>query len=201
MTSQTPPGRPSTVIEQLLHLPGHTASFRVHDGDWQRFARLFLRVWNRLPPDATRKIREFWRSADLPRLPGQIVDGGCVECASDGQVTASCRADQSRGRHVEHSAGFVDLAGTVLVFNATHCDAMPEEVVEVLVAHELAHVWQFATDYGNKETSYDEIESHANGLVDSWGFDLTLLMKWRDDFRASWLSPIAPALESPPAPR
>ena len=54
---------------------------------------------------------------------------------------------------------------------------MPEEVAKAWIAHELAHVYQHAT--GTKSKTYDELETGAEDLVASWGFDWVAKNEWR----------------------
>jgi hypothetical protein len=80
-------------------------------------------------------------------------------------------------------------------FRSTTVDAMPEDVVQDLIAHELAHVVQFARGIrcvrvtsrgiatfqqrdGSCYGGNYEIEQDADESISSWGFDPESLDHW-----------------------
>jgi hypothetical protein len=82
----------------------------------------------------------------------------------------------------EHPEGEWSLAtegrrGTEIRFHAEHVADMPDAVLNVLVAHELAHVFQHATDRIN-DLGADEVENDVDVVLESWAFDPAVVRKW-----------------------
>src|SRR5262249_46543884 len=72
--------------------------------------------------------------------------------------------------------------GYVLRFKAPLVDQMPATVVQDLIAHELAHVFQYAHGYterfGEAEPPEGNVEEDADELMESWGFDVDSPDEW-----------------------
>jgi hypothetical protein len=136
---------------------------RGYGGD-ARFAGIFHRAWRRIPLWARRRMTAHWRKPSWPRLlagvPVRPVTPGAPRASlvsprvellyewtggrlnaliEPGADLATCRGG---GRH---EYAFCACEGHVLRFCAPHVDRMPDEVAMDLVAHELAHVVQYAT--------------------------------------------------------
>jgi hypothetical protein len=142
-------------------------------GDAARFSGLFRQTWARLPLWVRRRLRRHWReglpSPEISLVPTLIEDGS--------------PAYGSAGRR-----------GHRLRFAAQSVDAMPDAVVQDLVAHELAHVLQNALGLfviRRPEEDSDlfgypngavfgvwEMETEADDWIEDWGFDHDSIDDW-----------------------
>jgi hypothetical protein len=147
-------------------------------GDGPRFARLFRETWVRLPLSVRRKLLAHWRK------------GGTLGFIVSPDVELS---DYPFGPG--RTFGMVDHYGHRLRFRAKFVDPMPDNVVQDLIAHELAHVLQSAqgircvrkwTDGRAKYVDSDgmdfggnfEIELSADEAMSRWGFNPESLDDW-----------------------
>jgi hypothetical protein len=165
-------------------LPRHKVELCAFQGDGQRFADLFVQTWKRLPLWARRRILGFWRDALLFDKASSVArNSPIIELADDWS-----------GRP-ERGFAMVDYLGHRMRFRPIDVDVMPADVVQDLIAHELAHVLQDV--YGIKCISVDdegimtyidangdyfgclrEIEADADGAMDGWGFDHESIDRW-----------------------
>jgi len=144
-------------------------------GDGRRFARLFRQTWQKLPLSARRRLLKHWREARRLRY-------------GDAPLTApwpsiellAYKSDFSRGNSPDAVAqyshrlcGFYFLAGTM--------DALPEDAVEAVIAHELAHAVLCIEDVYHHldpaNVDYDSMgfscsEYEADEMAGDWGFDV-----------------------------
>jgi hypothetical protein len=171
--------RPAFKDGTLLPLLQRRCIYLTDDGgDSPRFARLFQETWKRIPLGARRRMLAYWRTG---RNYGHILSP-TVELASY----------QFRGRR-DYAA--VDHCGHRLRFRAKFFDRMSEDVVQDVIAHELAHVLQSAggircvrewadgrahyvfsdgTDFGGNR----DLEEDADFTIDCWGFDPEAVDRW-----------------------
>lgn len=68
--------------------------------------------------------------------------------------------------------------GHSLVFCSGIVDIYPDELVRDLIAHELAHVEQWASGWDIDQADPFECEEDADGLVEDWGFSATAMDDW-----------------------
>jgi hypothetical protein len=94
------------------------------EGDGRRFARLFAQTWRRLPLGVRRALRRHWRAQD------------------DAPWIVYHRAYYYGEAGNYGSCGY---EGYRLWFDPSLLDALPDAAVQYLVAHELAHAYQWAT--------------------------------------------------------
>ena len=160
-------------------LPGHSdVSLAVGCcGGGLRFRDLFRQTWRRIPLNPRRLIRDHWKldlscggnGADIELLPGWTTRGE-LECAC------------------------VDLCGHRVQFHGPSVAEMPDDVVQDLVAHELAHVVQFAQytpivesislDVFATDDDEDEFidallgEVEADRMILQWGFNPGSFDEW-----------------------
>jgi hypothetical protein len=130
--------------------------------DLKRFKTLFTKAWNRVHPDAGRRILAHWRTAHPKRIPRVYV------------------FPRTPGRDLPEMAVHSD--GYRLVFY-DHIRDLPDARVEDRVGWALAGVWQFAAGYyrlfkfvkgaeGAVPLDLDEaLDAHADRLMEHWGFD------------------------------
>jgi|SRR5665213_1145590 len=123
-------------------------------GDGDRFARLFTETWFQLPPAARTSILTHWTQEDNPEI--------WIEFSNAWRKCAT--------RYAE-----ICCRGCELNFNAQEFDGMPEAVAKAVIAHELAHAFQYAT---GKDQAVD-IESDADDLIIQWGFDWLAKIQWK----------------------
>lgn len=141
-------------------------------GDGERFARLWDETWRRLPLAVRRAIRRHWRS---PKAIGYgVIQSPLIELLDDWVVRE------------EGGLGAVFRGGHQVRFAAEAVDAAPDDVVQDLIAHELAHVHQWAVgemelllaDSEDPDFNYSEIELWADERVLEWGFSVTSIDEW-----------------------
>ena len=87
--------------------------------------------------------------------------------------------------------GVVTGQGRVLHFQAEQIHALPDEVAQDVIAHELAHVLQYAEgDFDNM--SKFEAELGADEMIEWWGFDSESLDRWALDTGRTKLIEVTP---------
>lgn len=130
-------------------------------GTGQRFASIFRSTWNALPLWARRRILRHWRE---PSEQGVDVLNLTIELISDvpdedGPGIATCC---NLGHYLEFYEPLVDR--------------MPDECVTALIAHELAHVLQYADDAMTRDKeSAEEIAAEiirCDFGIDEWVLDV-----------------------------
>jgi hypothetical protein len=146
---------------------------RCGHGDDERFARGFRKTWRRLGKDVRRSLTDYWRDPDIVYMGLQLVFP-TIEVLDDWS-----------GRN-EGEAGVCKLNGHLFRFLAPLVDAMPDDILATLIAHELAHAYRAAVgilvlDPDNpltaEENGRDELETRQ--LVHgTWGFDEDALGSW-----------------------
>jgi hypothetical protein len=153
-------------------LPGHDVFLWVFAGDGDRFAWAFRETWKRLPLWVRRALLRYWAGPDPERpIVSPRIELNRLLCWGDG-----CPA-------------FVDRCGHRLRFDAKNVDEMPDEVLQAVIAHELAIVVQHELDglrederliIGRRSFFEDEngdwvqefiIDAVADDMISEWGFD------------------------------
>lgn len=156
---------------------------RIGDGDDERFARSFRKTWWRLAKDVRRSLTDYWRDPDLVYMVLQIVFP-TIEVLDDW----SGRGERDLARCCKNGHHFLFWAPAV--------DAMPEHLVQTLIAHELAHAYRasegiFVMDPENLPTAdeerNDELETMRLVFYE-WGFDDTELDDWATSYMGDVLS-------------
>jgi hypothetical protein len=173
-------------------------------GNEHRFAGLFGATWRRIPLWARRQLVKYWRTdqhrvmAGLFRAPrGQTLHVGVSIPAS---WTISPRIEIQNDLFDFHSGqscyGRVTRAGHLLEFHVQMTDAMPDAVVQDVIAHELAHCvqwssgymseyWEVCKDIENADIPagwpariFDPKETDADEMINVWGFDSDSVDVW-----------------------
>jgi hypothetical protein len=81
------------------------------------------------------------------------------------------------------------FGGHRLFFHAPSMDALPDNIVQSIIAHELAHVCQSAN--GDDRVPVEELgvidplEIDADEIIDDWGFDADSVDIWEAERRAA----------------
>lgn len=138
--------------------------------DGNRFAELFRRVWEGIPSDHRHCMRSRWKLDGQPYIciqsfPIRNFEGGePFPIACDWSQTEEFR------------------------FRSTWIDQMPDGVVEILVAHELAHCLIIARrSDGPIEIIAGQDEEEAEEVMGEWGFCDAFLDTWVDENAHSFL--------------
>lgn len=168
-------------------------------GNDRQFAVRFRDTWKKLPLFARRRLLLHWREdQDLARTVVGIYDISKFQPQSGRQLIISPRIELLSGwlgprgdnivdapRHPPKEVGHTFAQGHLLRFHAPHVDRMPVSVTECLIAHELAHAYQFAIgiaeDFGPYETNSYEWEADAEDTLTNWGFEDRIIDKWAEE--------------------
>jgi hypothetical protein len=152
---------PDTEIEMFL------SGFGVGEPELVRFRSVFLSVWGKIPRGDRASIEDYWSSADPNSPPLELQEPWL------GDPTAKATTE-SRGMDVK--------------CDWKTCRLLPDAIMEVPVAHEMAHVFQWATNKNRfNMTPHDLlgiidllpfpryentlVEIHADEMITTWGFD------------------------------
>ncbi len=141
--------------------------------DDERFARNFRETWRLMGKDGRRSLTDYWRNPDPMRWVPQILSPG-IELLDDWS-----------GRD-DDDFGYCTNNGHKFMFWACGVDAMPDDIVQTLIAHELGHAYRCAIgehiiDPANLPTESDRIEEEMNTRLTVeclWGFDEEALSEW-----------------------
>ncbi len=138
------------------------------DGDDHRFSAIFKKTWLEIPLGVRRRLLHHWRT-DMFRVP--FLDGPEI-----------CLADTWYKRYGDgaDAVGMCCHVGHNLFFHAPTVDVMPEPFVSELIAHELAHVFQYAYIPAEDIIQIDDdiLEEEAHDLERLWGFDPDPTIEW-----------------------
>jgi hypothetical protein len=141
-------------------LPRHDVYLNVWAGNGQRFAEVFRAAWKRIPIRVRRRILKHWKDGSMPRI--ELIQ---FQLSSPGAVA------------------HVNLGGQVR-FYSKYVEKMPDDVLQCVIAHELAHVLQRTQPRGyfppsaSEESRRELRELDACFLTDEWGFDPDLIDNW-----------------------
>lgn len=151
-------------------LPAHKIMLLASHGGGERFAGLFRSVWAKMPLWGRRKILGHWR--DERQAAGLFIIGAPAVSLLDGPIHLD-------DRPCERVLGMVDRRGFRIQFRGDRAAEMPDDVAMDLIAHELAHVYQWAAGW-EEMTSGDHfvIEEGADVMTAAWGFGITSVDEW-----------------------
>ena len=152
---------------------------RSEDGLGRRFSRLFAAAWRRIPLGARRGLLAHWRTND-PNVT-RVATSPLIELTS-----LPIRREVGRRRRDDFFLAKVSAAGHRMRFWSIAVGLMPDGMVEVLVAHELAHIHVHALGksdpaYATKtavENAGGEEAEVAKLMLDWGGFDDDRLTRW-----------------------
>jgi hypothetical protein len=154
-------------------------------GDERRFIRLFADTWQRIPLGPHRRLLAHWRKDHpakdrnslvrknprkgvefelvVPRI--QLLHGWGKSLRDDVLI-------QSAKINTGHVCGICAANGFVLRFWSPAIDRLPEHLARYLIAHELAHAYQYAVGYrrrfGYEQVTIGQTEVDADKLASWW---------------------------------
>ena len=132
-----------------------------------RFADLFRQTWARLPLYARRRILQHWRAGAHP----------FIAVSPDIELT-DFWSERKTGRGLRGDKACVFRRGHKLRFCTKIVCAYPDNLVCDLIAHELAHVHQWARGDDLNEVHPMEFEEDADWQVEAWGFSSDAMDEW-----------------------
>jgi hypothetical protein len=128
----------------------------------ERFARIFRESWGRIPGGPRRSVLKHWRAdpSPLPAIKPEIALVPDWPGRQQGVMAmAKCR-------------------GHILLFRLSDVKRFPDELVAALIAHELAHVYQWSIGHDVGSLDALESEGEADWLMGSWGFSPRAIDEW-----------------------
>jgi hypothetical protein len=139
----------------------------------QAFAAILLKTWSKVPAAVRKEIVDHWTTLDHEL---------CLELS-----------DSWLPKRGDPNAEVTDI-GCTMRFKAAVFQRMPEEAAMWLIAHELAHVYQYANAANEqkmkkwekerakgglaKDVAYMETENQADELARGWGFNFAAFCDW-----------------------
>jgi len=149
-------------------------------GDDGRFARLFKETWLALPLSARRRLLRHWWHDKRRGIGGfwgtPTTTSPTIELLSGWFRTESALWEALDGMPDEEPPFAQTFGGGhTLRFWSTAVDQMPDDLVRRLIAHELAHVHQFAC--GRLRV---DCEADAGQLACCWGYSGEPIREWAD---------------------
>jgi hypothetical protein len=161
-------------------LPRHAVHIWVLPGEGRRFVAVFRQAWRRLPLWARRRLLAHWKGS------GHKLG---VVLSPEVHLIDTLIEDDPRA-----IAG-VNRFGHRLLFRSDLVAAVPDPVLQDVIAHELAHVLQhawgiraikqfedgsavFACADGEVFGGNLEIELDADDTIEDWGFDPKSYDRW-----------------------
>lgn len=145
----------------------------IGNGDDQRFARNFRTTWRLMGKEERRSLTNYWRNPDPTRMMPQI-------------LSPNIELLDVWSQWKDGDFGHCTNNGHRFVFWAPGVDAMPDNMVQVLIAHELGHAYRNAIgrdifDPANPPTEAEEREEEFQTRLTVevvWGFDEEALSEW-----------------------
>jgi hypothetical protein len=151
----------------LRLLPRHHVYLHSPQAGGERFVRLFRATWGRLPCHARRRILRHWKTGG-----DHLNFRPTIELLGDW-------AGRIGGEGLDGTKAAAGGDGHALRFRKDIVDAYPDDLVMDLIAHELAHIFGYASGWyrdGVEDPFRDEEE--ADALVEVWGFSSTAMDDW-----------------------
>jgi hypothetical protein len=143
--------------------------------DPSRFAEAFSQTWERVPKEYTQQVLSYWRTnLANPMLRTRM---GLTEIRIELLSTWDKHAVDCPG-----SWAVTHYSGHAMDFYAPVLDSMPEQHLETLIAHELAHVYIEACPQHRHINRQEAAEEVVMELVRIWGFDQDSL----NDYKAAY---------------
>jgi hypothetical protein len=152
-----------------------------------RFAIVFRQTWKRIPLAFRRLVVKYWREETNPA----VITYGAIQPATNKVIPliklssgwSGFRNDKTDPSEQKGVLAEVFARGFVMRFHAQSVALMADSVLGDLIAHEVAHVFQYAADWrvgapAQEEPDHALLEEDADGLVRSWGFSDTSIDEW-----------------------
>ena len=123
-----------------------------------------------MPQPARLRILKHWRTAPYTK---HIITWPPEITLLDGW------SGQARGRGLRGDMAVCSRSGCQLRFWSRIVAAMPDDLVCDLIAHELAHVYQWACGWNlSEEEDNYTVEENADWLAERWGFSSHAIDEW-----------------------
>ena len=114
------------------------------------------------------------RIATATVVPGQSSNGAVAVGSNPNLIVDSACLDSL----AEQAWPRVSPLGNLMRFWSEIVAVYPDSLVQDLIAHELAHVWQAACGWDLLTASAYEAEEDADFVMESWGFHATAMDEW-----------------------
>lgn len=143
----------------------------VGDSDGERFAEVFAATWSGIPGVWRDRILSHWRKGrarakgGMP-IPMIVLHNESLDHYHDG------------GRHRGNTGGHVAVEGWVMRFLGPLFDRIPAELAAGIIAHELAHVAQWAIGDMDRNADGEWHEIQASEWARAWGFPVEEIDIW-----------------------
>lgn len=158
-------------------LPRHEVYLWLPEGGGQRFAALFRTTWQRLPLGVRRCVLKHWKR--IPLVPGAVLRPEMVHPVSP-RIDLSL-IDPALEEWEDDPSNFAQVGnlGHRLWFRSSDVAMMPDNVVQDLIAHQLAHVVQCAngmrciheTESGIRTYAYPGDKGFDEAIKAMYGLD------------------------------
>lgn len=165
-------------------------------GNERKFVSAFQAAWSQIPYCDRRDLVKHWRTDSMRffgvQRPGDLTGGPSDFVSPYIRLLEGWNFDREYvPTTVEHHRGeyaFVNCEGHRMLFWSARFDLMPTDVAASVIAHELAHVAQWAWGYellfGTNEPCAQDCEQHADELMGCrWDFDPELVDRWGVEMR------------------
>ncbi|MFZ2654344.1 MAG: hypothetical protein WAX69_05470 [Victivallales bacterium] len=136
---------------------GKTYFLAVSTGNVGKFIGDFTSTWRRLPADVQENILKYWSNSQF-------------------SITFELSNFWKHNEN-KNTCANAGARGCELKFRSDDFEIMPPEVAQYIIAHELAHVYQFSAKLVTGK-GYD-FEGIADKLAKEWGFDYKAQIAWR----------------------
>jgi len=138
--------------------------------DDARFAEQFRLAWKQIPMRCRKAIVAHWL------LWGKVT--GNRKGAAPFLEVLPYKSDWERGPS-RYAVAQCSQGGNSLSWNSGFVDALPDEHLRCFIAHELAHVFLFATDPTHfADGDYEVAELQVFQTLEAWGFDESAREEW-----------------------
>lgn len=130
-------------------LPDQPYTIWIADGDGSEFIRMFRSVWAALPTSVQTRIIEHWQTEPTRQEPYFELSECWAPATSSAQVK---------------------MTGFQMKFRTSSFRHFPEPAARWVIAHELAHVWQWVIGRNRLDFTVEENEDDADRIAEGWGF-------------------------------
>lgn len=189
MTSEIVKMPPSVAIDRRNNL-----YVTRYNGSADRFAKAFRSVWKQIPLGPRRGMLRHWRTDEMRFLSGFIHPSRVVRLnetipqqwliSPSIEILPPWWIEDGRDDDMNPLRGVMGAAcrkGHSLKFHDAIVDALPDNLLADLIAHELAHVWQESIGLEKRfgfEPEPGDLEQDADEIMEHWGFSAEAIDEW-----------------------
>ena len=168
------------MMQNRLLLPQHNIYLETADcADPQRFIRVFRETWSHIPPVAQEDLLRRWSMQDALRRDEQSKIS--LELWDGTETSPVIKVIRDRWPEGTVGEFFPGKLIDEIQYNAVAVDMLPDDLLPVLISHELVHVFMYAQDDYQRPRYPDEREFEewlTRDTNDMWGFDEEALTSW-----------------------